>query len=98
MIDFVIVRSSDHRFCMDTQVMGEASCWSDHCLVRVKLHFGSQKIASTKTLRNKPLAVHRLACVSMRDKYQEVLAQKLNNIESDVEVSPGCCWSVMKTS
>ena len=48
--------------------------------------------------KEKPLAVHWLACVSTSDKYQEVLAEKSNNIESDGEVSTGCCWSVMKTS
>ena len=98
MIDFVVMRSSDHRFCMDTQVMRGASCWSDHYLVRAKLHFGFQKVVSTKTLRKKPLAVHRLVCVSVKDKYQVVLAEKLNNMESNGEVSTGCCWSVMKTS
>ena len=61
MNDFLVVRSNDHRFCIDTQVMRGASCCSDHHLVRAKLHFGFQKIASIKTLRTKPLAVHRLA-------------------------------------
>ena len=36
--------------------------------------------------------------MSTRHKYQEVLAEKLNNIVSDGKVSTGCCWSVMKTS
>ena len=75
--------------------MRGVSCWSDYYLVRAKLHFGFQKIASTKPLRKKPFAV---PCVNTRDKYQKVLAEKLNNIKSDGEVSAGCCWPVMKTS
>lgn len=34
----------------------------------------------------------------MIDKYQEVLAEKLNNAESDGELSTGCCWFVMKST
>ena len=34
----------------------------------------------------------------MKDKHQEVLAEELNNIEGNGEVSAGCYWSVMRTS
>ena len=67
-------------------------------LLRAKLHFGFQKVVSTKTLRKKPLAVHRLACVNIKDKYQEMVVEKLNIIKSNGKVSSGYCWSVMKTS
>ena len=63
-----------------------AYCWSDHYLVRAKLYFAFQKIASNKNFMEKPLAVHTSACVSMKDDYQKVLAVKFNNIESDGEV------------
>ena len=64
-------------------MMRGASCWSDYCLIQAKLHFGFQKVVCT-------LTVHSLACESVRKKYQEVLAEKLNimkNIEASTE---GC--------
>ena len=53
-INFAVVRLSDCLSCMDTQVMRRASCWSDHYLVRAKLHIGFQKNVSVRAKRKKP--------------------------------------------
>jgi len=97
MIDFVVVRSSDRRFCLDAQVMRGASCWSDHYMVRAKLRFRFQKAVSGRTGRKRTHAVHHLFSEIVREKYQEVLAEKLN-VVNDSEESTDSCWSVMKTS
>ena len=89
MIDFVVVRLSDHCFCLDSQVMRGASCWSDRHLVRAKLHFGFQKL-NFNTFKEITSCCTQATLWSMRDKYREVLVEKLNNIESDVEVSGEC--------
>ena len=36
-IDFILMKQSLSRCCIDVQVMRRAECWSDHKLVRVKL-------------------------------------------------------------
>jgi len=78
MIDFVVMQLSDCRFCVDTQVM---RVWSDHCMVRAKLHFTFHKAASQRTKRKQILTVHNLVCESVRKKYQEVLAEKFNTVK-----------------
>ena len=91
MIDFVLVRSSDCQFCVNTQMMRRASCWSDHYLVRAKLHFDLQKYIPKWLARKWQLAVHHLTSGDMRVKYQEVLTENLNH--ADDEVTTEGFWS-----
>jgi len=49
--------------------MRRESCWSDHYLVRVKLRFAFQKVASKRTGKRKLLAVHCFASESTRVRY-----------------------------
>ena len=37
MIDYVMMRASQRRCCMDVQVMRGANCWTDHQMVRAKV-------------------------------------------------------------
>ena len=37
LIDFVVMRQAQRRFCRDVSVMRGANCWTDHFLVRLKL-------------------------------------------------------------
>lgn len=37
MIDYTIIRTMHRRFCSDEEVMRGANCWSDHCMVRMKI-------------------------------------------------------------
>jgi len=81
----------------DAQVMRGASYWSDHYMVRAKLHFRFQKAVSRRTSRKRTLAVHHLFSESVREKYQGVLAEKFN-VVNDSEESTESYRSVMKTS
>ena len=94
---FVVVQSSDRRFCLDAQVMRETSCCSDLYMVRAKLCFRLQKAVSGKTGRKRILAVRHLFSGSVRKKYQEMLTEKLDAVNDSEEYTESC-WSVMKTS
>ena len=59
------------------------SCWSDHYLIQGKLHFGFQRVVSTS-------AMYSLACESVRKKYQQVLAEKSNNVNNSEVSTEGC--------
>ena len=37
MIDYIVMRASQHKLCTDVQVMGGANCWTDHQMVRAKV-------------------------------------------------------------
>lgn len=37
-IDFVMMRQSQHRQCLDIQVMRGADCWTNHRMVRAKVN------------------------------------------------------------
>ena len=81
MIDFVVVCSSDCHAVLYGYPSDERGILLVRSLylqlVRAKLCFGFQQNASVGTKRQKPLAVHKLACVNTREEYQTVLAQKL---------------------
>ena len=37
LIDYVLMRSSQHCYCQDVGVVRVAECWTDHFMVRAKL-------------------------------------------------------------
>ena len=37
MIDFVVMRTSQRKYCLDVQIMRKANCWTDSILVTVRV-------------------------------------------------------------
>jgi len=68
MIDFMVMRTSQRRYCLDVQVMRGANSRTDHYLVRGRLRM---MLPWTVGVKKCPLsiAVHRFAMPEMRDAY-----------------------------
>ena len=65
MIDFVVFRSDQRRYCLDVQVMCGATCWTDHKLVRVKLRLYLNCPQNWQNRKESPIAVWKLADASI---------------------------------
>ena len=48
MIDYVVMRTNQRKFCNDVQVMRGANCWSDHQMVHAKLTVKLPKLQQKK--------------------------------------------------
>ena len=78
MIDFIVMRTSQKRCCLDVQVMRVTDCWTDHYLVRGRLRMMLPQTAVIKK-RPLPFAVHRFAMPKMRKSYVQSLEEKLSD-------------------
>ena len=72
MIDYILMCGGQRVIYTDVQVMREASCWTDHYLVRMKLQVGLAQRKSSSAQRL-PLAVHTLHNIEKRDAYDHKL-------------------------
>ena len=82
MIDYAVMRAEQRVFCTNIQVMREASCWSDHQMVRAKLRvvpLWRQKKAPTS-----PIAVLGLSSDGLRGS----TCRSLMNISLPSHISP----------
>ena len=70
--------------------MREASCWSDHQLVRARLSFYLQNNKVKHLGRKHPLAVHTLVSEAVRKQYQKVLTEKVSRVSCCDEAAETC--------
>lgn len=69
MMDLVLMRARQRFCCRDVQVMKGATCWTDHKLVRAKLHIDLPRMHHEEK-RMLPFAVHKLVSITARDEYR----------------------------
>ena len=77
MIDFVVMRTYQSKYCLDVQVMRGANCWTDHYLVRARLRvmLPWTAVAAKHPL---PFAMHKFAKPELSDSYVQSLEQRLS--------------------
>ena len=85
MIDFVVMRTYQRKYCLDMQVIRGAKCWTDHCLGRARLRVMLPRTAVTS---KHPLsfAVHKFAKPELRDSYVRSLEQRSSGWSLHLEV------------
>ena len=77
MIDFVVMRTYQRKYCLDMQVIRGAKCWTDHCLGRARLRVMLPRTAVTsKHPYALPFAVHKFAKPELCDSYVRSLEQR----------------------
>ena len=77
-IDFILMRQSQRRRCIDVQVMRGADCWSDHKMVRAKLHLNWKPLPKKKGTGSRLLNMRDLREESTRTKFNIKLEGRLN--------------------
>ena len=92
MIDFVVMRTSQRKCCLDVQVMRSANYWTDHYMVRGKLRM----VFSLPFYVKMPFAVHRLR-PELREWYVQSLAEKLTDWSPTSEGTAKECWNHLRS-
>ena len=96
MIDFVLMRTSQRKYCLDVQVMRGANYWIDHYMVRAKLRMMFSLPANVKK-HPLPFAVHRFARPELRDCYVQSLPGKLTDWSPASEDTAEECWNHLRS-
>ena len=69
MIDLIVMRAVQRVCCRDVKVMMEATCWTDHKLVRAELRVRLPQTSGSRDKKSVPFAVHELSRKAKRDEY-----------------------------
>ena len=79
-IDFILMRQSQRKKCVDVQVMRGAECWSDHRMVRAKIRvdYRPQRKAKRGAGSMKQLNMSQLRCERVRSEFDNNLSQLLD--------------------
>ena len=100
MIDFVVMRTSQRKYCLDVQVMRGVNCWTDHynIMVRVKLRMMFSLPANAKK-HPLPFSMHRLARPDLRECYVQFLVEKLTDWSPAFEDTSTAeeCWNHLRS-
>ena len=92
MIDFVMMRTTQRKCCLNVQVMHGANCWTDHYMVRARLRVMFSLPANVKK-HPLPFAVHRLARPELHECYVQSLTEKLIDWSPASEDTAEECWN-----
>ena len=94
MIDYAIMRTDQRSFCSDVQVMRGANCWSDHCMVRVKIRM--QLPSRRKTPMRMPISGHNLRRAEISQRYQQRLKESLQSHPHNHSDTVEQNWSTLR--
>ena len=96
MIDFVVFRSDHRRYSLVVQVMCGAICWTDHKLVRGKFRLYLNCSRHRQNRKESPIAVWKLADVSIREDYCRELSDRLEGVDLDEARSAEAGWEQLR--
>ena len=77
MIDFIIMRREQRKFCSDVRVVRGACCWSDHHMVRSKVRLNITRKKGKPEASHTPISVHLLSEKDKMDAFRQKLDQSL---------------------
>ena len=78
LIDFIIMRQPQRRFCLDVSVMRGANCWTDHHVVRSRILLDRPLCRRPRPVpKPAPVAVGKLGDPAVRKSYAEQISDKL---------------------
>ena len=98
MIDYVIMRSSQHVLCTDVQVMRGANCWTDHQMIRVRIRMTYPRYRTNRRSGHVPIAVSHLHQSAYRAAYQDCISTELEANQHLDSNSVEQNWDRLKTS
>ena len=98
MIDLIVMRAEQRVCCGDVQVMKEATCWTDHKLVRAKLRMGVPHACCKSEKRMKCFSAQKLSSSyarGLQESFERVF-WKWNPIHCSLDFSSEENWKVLK--
>ncbi len=86
LIDHVITRAKGRRGVRVTKAMCGADCWTNHCLIILKLNFSIRARRSPQGKKvPRRLNVHKFECPDIVKKFQLNMDNKLENLQLTLE-------------